>query len=112
VAKRRRALRARAVEYLGGRCAACGYDRCLAALDFHHTDPAEKDFAISAKMTSWEAIRRELGKCALLCCRCHREVHDGILAGFLLDPDMHRGDIDFGDDFEEGDPEGSLTSDS
>jgi hypothetical protein len=82
-AKRRRELRERAVAHLGGKCLICGYDNCPSAFDFHHVNAMEKDFTISAKMTSWEAIERELKKCVLLCARCHREVHDGLHPGFI-----------------------------
>ena len=93
--KRRYALRERAVEFLGGACTLCGYDTCQAALDFHHTDPAEKDFTISAKMTSWAAIERELKKCVLVCARCHREIHDGRHPKYLALQDAGRSDYDW-----------------
>src|SRR5215213_7376463 len=35
------------VEEAGGRCAVCGYDRCMVNLHFHHVDPASKSFALS-----------------------------------------------------------------
>ena len=60
------------------------------AFDFHHVNPMEKDFSISDRMTSFEAIREELGKCVLLCARCHREVHDGLHPGFLAGEDRGR----------------------
>ena len=80
VAKRRKALRKKAVEYAGGRCELCGYDRCVEALDFHHRDPSTKSFGISQKgiTRSWEKIQKEIDKCALICANCHREVHAGI----------------------------------
>jgi 5-methylcytosine-specific restriction endonuclease McrA len=90
-AQRRRELRERAVAYLGGSCSICKYDGCASAFDFHHVNPLEKDFTISSKMTSWEAIERELKKCVLLCCRCHREVHDGMHPGYLQDESHNRG---------------------
>lgn len=97
-AKKRRELRGQAVEYKGGSCRICGYDACLSAMDFHHIDAMEKDFNISNRMTSFEAIRVELDKTVLLCCRCHREVHDGLHPGYLdLD--------DQGPDYDEGLPD-------
>jgi len=89
-AERRRQLRLRAVEFLGGQCAICKYDGCLEAMDFHHVTEGEKDFTISSRMTSWKVIEAELRKCALLCSRCHREVHAGYHPGYLLDHDIHR----------------------
>jgi hypothetical protein len=92
--QRRRELRERAVAYLGGRCHICGYNRCLSAMDFHHVNALEKDFTISAKMSSWEMIERELRKVVLLCCRCHREVHDGLHPSYLEDESHMRGGDD------------------
>lgn len=104
-AKRRRELKQRAVEYLGGRCQipACGYTGSPLAFDFHHVNPMEKDFEISSRMTSWGAIQKELDKCVLLCSRCHREVHDGYHPRFLVSED-DRGMVDEDDSelFEEG----------
>jgi predicted HNH restriction endonuclease len=77
-------LRKRAVEYLGGKCRLCDYDKCLAAFDFHHTDPMTKDFTIS-EATSWARAKPELDKCELLCANCHREVHEGYHPGYLDD---------------------------
>lgn len=95
-ARRRQDLRARAVDYLGGECRICHYDGCVAAFDFHHIDPLQKDFTISERMTSWSAICQELDKCVLLCCRCHREVHDGLHPAYIVFPDADRGMIDDG----------------
>lgn len=65
------------VNYLGGKCKSCGYDKCIAALEFHHLDPSKKEFNIS--YTKWhkfdERILNELNKCILLCANCHRELH-------------------------------------
>lgn len=33
-----------AVEYKGGKCENCGYDKFIGALDFHHIDSSDKDF--------------------------------------------------------------------
>lgn len=77
VSKARHKLKERAVEYKGGKCSKCGYDKCLAAFDFHHLDPDQKDFRISGgHYRSFENIRAELDKTVLLCANCHREVHD------------------------------------
>ena len=75
----RHRTKGRAVEYMGGECLICGYNRCLRALSFHHLDPRKKDFRISARCASWESIVQELNKCILLCSNCHMEVHDGFL---------------------------------
>lgn len=76
VSEVRRKLKQRAVEYLGGKCRRCSYDKCSAAMDFHHRDPTQKEFRIASGHTrKWEFIRAELDKCDLLCSNCHRELH-------------------------------------
>ena len=81
VQKRRNVLKEKAVEYKGGKCEICGYNKYIGALDFHHTD-GEKDFGIAAKgyTRSWEKVKEELKKCILLCSNCHREEHANIRA--------------------------------
>jgi hypothetical protein len=67
-------------EYKGGKCTVCGYNRCIDNLTFHHLDPSKKDFNISSSnVHSFEKIKKEADKCKLLCCRCHGEVHAGLL---------------------------------
>lgn len=62
------------------KCAVCGYDKCFAALDFHHLDPAKKEKGISYMRNYSEAkIKAEIDKCILLCANHHREFHCGVL---------------------------------
>ncbi len=77
VQRRRDKLKEMAVEYKGGSCTVCGYFKCREALEFHHTDPSKKDFAIGSKghTRSFERVREELDKCVMLCANCHREEH-------------------------------------
>lgn len=88
--RQRLALKERAIVHLGGQCRICGYDRCPAAMVFHHEDPAEKDFEISSSM-SWARIEQELRKCVLLCTRCHAEVHYGMHPSYIVLEDEDRG---------------------
>jgi hypothetical protein len=68
--------RHRAIQLCGGKCEVCDYDRCEAALDFHHPDPSKKDpFFQSLFGRSWANIEIEISKCNLLCANCHREAH-------------------------------------
>lgn len=80
--QRRTALKQRAASLLGGKCRICGYDKCLAALEFHHESPDHKDFAISSQ-TSWAKIEKELAKTILVCSNCHREIHAGVHPQYL-----------------------------
>ncbi len=74
--KRRRTRRkAELVAAAGGCCVDCGYATCLAVLEFHHRDPATKEFGIGGFDGSLERLRGEVGKCDLLCASCHRLRH-------------------------------------
>lgn len=68
------------VEEAGGCCVLCGYARTVAALQFHHLDPATKRFNLSQNghTIGIAAARQEASKCALLCANCHVEVERGI----------------------------------
>src|SRR6476646_3654820 len=55
--------RKRAIDLLGGSCIQCGYNRCAAALHFHHPDPSLKksitDFRY-LRNRKWSTIEKEL----------------------------------------------------
>jgi predicted HNH restriction endonuclease len=86
-AQKRIEVKNRAIDYLGGKCRICGYDKCPSAMVFHHLDPREKDFDISSRL-SWEAIEPELKKCVLLCSNCHHEVHAGWYPEYLSEEEL------------------------
>jgi hypothetical protein len=71
---------------VGDACWKCSYSKGKIGrkvLDFHHVDPAKKLFSLHVRnMTnlSWTRIFAEMQKCALLCCRCHREFEVGIIS--------------------------------
>ena len=70
----------RLVNSLGGKCCICGYNKCLSALEFHHKNPNEKDFSISANAhIAFEKALQEAKKCILVCANCHREIHAGLI---------------------------------
>jgi len=80
VLSRQREFKNKCLEYKGFKCSKCGYDKCSAALDFHHIDPSKKEFIPSKyRHTSWSKneniIKKELDKCIILCANCHREEH-------------------------------------
>jgi hypothetical protein len=80
VNKRRRKLKKLAIDYKGGKCEKCGYNRSQRALEFHHTDPRQKDFGIarSGYSLAWDKLKKELDKCLLVCANCHAEIHEQI----------------------------------
>ena len=79
---RRKKIRRMSVEYKGGKCEVCNYDRCIDALEFHHDDLSKKDFGISDKgyTRSWKRVMEELDKCIMVCANCHPELHAQLAA--------------------------------
>jgi transposase-like protein len=76
VASRRRRVKEILVMESGGACSRCGYAGSLAALHFHHVDPATKGFALASRgvARALDVARLEAQKCVLLCANCHAEV--------------------------------------
>jgi hypothetical protein len=60
-------------------CLICGYKKCSAALDFHHTRPELKEFRITESVWRYKdknpRMQAELDKCILICKNCHFEEH-------------------------------------
>jgi transposase len=79
VSRRRRKVKALLVAEFGGSCSLCGYNRSLAALEFHHVNPETKQFGIAQQGfgRSLSKVREEAAKCVLLCSNCHAEVEHG-----------------------------------
>ena len=73
-------------EIMGGYCCKiCGYNKCLEAIEFHHIEPALKEWKLSELLThKKETIETELSKGILVCANCHREVHYGFYPEYLL----------------------------
>jgi transposase len=80
----RRRVKRTLIAEAGGRCVLCGYERCTAALQFHHLDPQTKSYNLSHQgvTRSLARARAEAKKCVLLCATCHAEVE----AGFTSPP--------------------------
>lgn len=76
--ERNRQRKRDAVEYKGGKCEVCGYNKCIGSLEFHHIDPSQKDPKwATMKNRPLENIKCELDKCQLVCRNCHGEIHWG-----------------------------------
>lgn len=59
------------------KCCKCDYDRCFAALHFHHKNPKTKKYEMGdllPKKPTPEKIE-EFKKCKILCSNCHIEHH-------------------------------------
>ena len=78
--ERRLAFKVKAVDFLGGKCSECGYNKCLAVLEFHHIDDSEKDGEIGTiiSRSRWDLLETELLKCILLCSNCHAKKHNSL----------------------------------
>lgn len=65
-----------AIEYKGGACSRCGYDKYYGALGFHHRDPSTKRWDWNKlRLRKWSDVLSELDVCDLLCANCHMEEH-------------------------------------
>jgi len=76
----RRRTKARMVAAFGGKCCVCQKEYPQEVFEFHHLDPAEKDFAfgsVRSNCLSWDKIVNELRKCVMVCANCHRLVEYG-----------------------------------
>jgi hypothetical protein len=84
----RRRRKEELVKMLGGSCVECGYNKSIRALSFHHINPEEKEFDISANgflLKDWSMVVAEAKKCCLLCLNCHAEFHNDK----KLHPELH-----------------------
>lgn len=65
------------IEYKGGKCERCGYDKPIhSAYAFHHREPDSKDFTVSNwQHCNYKRLLDEVDKCDMLCMNCHAEVH-------------------------------------
>ena len=83
----RRRRKANLVKVCGDKCNLCGYNKTIAALEFHHINPEDKEYNIAAKGTchQLETDLKEAQKCILVCANCHREIHENLYnKDFLL----------------------------
>lgn len=78
VTRWRQKVKLKLLEYKGGKCIVCGYNKPVpSAYVFHHRDPSKKDFGLGTGDTrSWTRLVKEVDKCDLVCTRCHVEIHD------------------------------------
>jgi len=76
----RRNKKSSLIQYKGGKCIICGYNKCQQVLQFHHKDPSIKEFALAnSKTMDYEKLKLEVDKCILVCANCHGEIHAGLI---------------------------------
>lgn len=80
VSERRRRVKRQLVREAGGACAICGFSGHPRALQFHHLDPATKNFHLGhqGRTRRISEMREEAAKCVLLCANCHALVEAGV----------------------------------
>ena len=80
------------VYIMGGQCVLCGYNKCIAALEFHHIDKNQKERQLSnGNCRSWEEDVEEVKKCALVCSNCHREIETfGLIVQTSFDENKYK----------------------
>ena len=65
---------------MGNKCQICGYNKSIAALEFHHLNPKEKEYQLSSgNCRSIQEDLEEAKKCILVCSNCHKEIHAGLI---------------------------------
>jgi len=70
-------LKLKAINLFQGKCSICGYNKNIAAMEFHHINPEYKEYSwTKMRLLKWGEIVEELKKCVLLCSNCHRELHN------------------------------------
>lgn len=72
--------------YLAPRCALCGFDRHVSAMDMHQVGAKETEIAsLITEVTlvpdayKVERLLREASACIALCSNCHRMLHAGVI---------------------------------
>jgi len=56
-------------------CSVCGYNKYPAVLEFHHPNN-DKEFIVAKLLQhKLETLKKEMGKCIILCANCHAELH-------------------------------------
>ena len=64
------------IKILGDGCKICGYEKCIAALEFHHKGSKKEGHVTEIiRNFSKQKALKEIKKCILLCANCHRELH-------------------------------------
>ena len=74
--KWRRETKELLVEMKGGCCSKCGYNKCIAALEFHHPEGEDKkDRSLLMNRRKRDKVLADAQPLVLLCANCHAEEH-------------------------------------
>ena len=72
---KRKEIKTKLIEKLGGKCAMCQGIFPSSVFDFHHTQDKVEDISLMLLNRSKAMLLKELEKCILLCANCHRIHH-------------------------------------
>ena len=61
------------IKIFGSKCKKCGYNKNMAALDFHHIFTKEKNIY---RRKQWKDILKNIKNYLLICSNCHKELHN------------------------------------
>ena len=69
------------IDFMGGRCVICGYNKCYRSLSFHHVDKNNKIHNVSyyTSIGNLKKAYEEAKKCILVCANCHFEIEEGLI---------------------------------
>lgn len=80
IKSKRRNIKIQLINYKGGKCQTCGYDRYAGALNFHRIDFRKKENITT--LTGDKSLKKqkeEVDKCILVCANCYRKIkYEGI----------------------------------
>lgn len=96
----RRRIKTALVESFGNKCQVCGMSFPQSVYDFHHLNPAEKEFGVGAQSTTRSRAdnAREAKKCIMVCANCHRLIEyenlDVSHLSCIFDEDIYYNTLD------------------
>ena len=70
------------IKLFDSKCCICGFNSFQEALEFHHVNPEEKEFGLSANSAMTKSLDKqltEIRKCILVCANCHRGIEYGYI---------------------------------
>ncbi len=81
IAKKRKIIKQKLIDFFNAKCNICGYNKCSSALEFHHLNREEKSFELSQRnyYRSFKRLLEEAKKCILVCANCHREIEENLV---------------------------------
>lgn len=84
-------IKQQCIDYKGGKCVICNYNKYIEVMQFHHLDPTKKESSLSQNhLRTFEKVKKELDKCILVCANCHAEIHAGKHSKYIIVKEQKR----------------------